>query len=382
MIPRHLASEIQTTFQQFKSIAITGPRQSGKTTLIRSMFSDYPYVSLENPDQREFATEDPERFLAQFSQGAVFDEVQRAPELFSWLQGVIDNSDAKFVLSGSNNFLLTESITQSLAGRVAILHLLPFSQRELPGGIGSLEQRIFAGMYPSVVADGIDPARWYRSYIQTYIERDVRLVKNIGDLQQFQRFVALLAGRVGQVLNFQALASDAGISQPTAKSWFSLLEASFLVFRMRPFLTNFRKQIVKSPKVYFWDTGVACSLLGIQQFDELVLHKSRGPLFENYCVAELHKQYLNKGVDAPLYWWRDKVGHEIDVIRSRDGMSIDEMIEFKSGWSVDSEAAKNLTYVGGLCEPHTPKRTVVYGGDTARSRRDFEQVSWRALSAE
>lgn len=380
MIPRHLTAEIQVAYREFKAIAVTGPRQSGKTTLLRHIFCDLPYANLETPKTQEFAATDPERFLTQFPEGAILDEIQRVPQLFSWLQGILDEGKAKFVLSGSNNFLLSESISQSLAGRVAILTLLPFAQAEIANEI-SLEERLFLGMYPSVVAERIHAGRWYGSYIQTYVERDVRLLKNIGDIDTFRRFMQLLAGRTAQVLNLQSLAGDTGISQPTAKSWLGLLQASFLVFTLRPHTRSFRKQIVKSPKVYFWDTGIVCSLLGIQSADELVSHSARGALFETYCVSEFHKYYANQGETAPLYWWRDKRGHEVDLVVARNPQRMDKLIEFKSGLRVASDAADNLRYLAGLCPDPKPECTVVYGGQEFVQRTAFAQLGWRDMFA-
>jgi len=375
MITRRLASVIQEQATGFKVVAITGPRQSGKTTLVRTLFSRMPYENLEHPQTRQFAIDDPAGFLAQFPNGAVLDEIQRVPELMSWLQGIVDENDAKFVLTGSNNFLLSEQVSQSLAGRAAILHLLPFDQSELDR-LGPLEQRLFAGMYPPVVANGLDPALWYQSYLATYVERDVRLIKQITDLDAFQRFVGLLAGRTAQQLNLSAVASDAGISQPTARSWLGVLEASFLVFRLSPHYKNYRKRIVKTPKIYFYDTGLVCALLGIGSADELVRHSMRGVLFETYCVAELVKAGLHRNLNKHFYYWRDKTGHEIDLI---DDGEPPKFLEIKSGMTIAADAFKNLRFLRKQAGEDAPRMYLTYAGRQRQQRTDVTVVPWSAL---
>ena len=285
MIRRNLATVLEQAATWAPSITLTGPRQSGKTTLCRMVFPDHPHVSLENPDERAFALDDPRAFLAQFPRGAVLDEVQRAPDLLSYLQGVIDTDPApgRWILSGSQNLALLDSISQTLAGRTAIHQLLPLSWDEVqrfPRYPADLEQAIFSGSFPRIFDRELDPSAWLRSYVDAYLERDVRSVANVGDLNAFQRFVGLCAGRTGQLLNYSSLADDCGISQPTAKAWFSILEASFVAFHLPAFSTRLRKRLVKMPKLHFYDTGLACWLLGIREPAQLRTHPLRGALFE------------------------------------------------------------------------------------------------------
>jgi predicted AAA+ superfamily ATPase len=283
MIERTLAAKMISLAQKFQVITLTGPRQSGKTTLVKAVFSTLPYISLEEPDIRQFALTDPRGFLSNYPTGVILDEIQNTPELFSYIQGIVDdNRQVQFILTGSSNFLLMEKISQTLAGRTAVLHLLPFSFQELEPLAEQYESLIFKGQYPRIYDRDIAPTDFYPSYIQTYVERDVRLMKNIGDINTFIQFTSLCAGRIGQLLNYTSLASDAGISPNTAKSWLSILESSYIVYRLQPYHRNFNKRLVKSPKLYFYDTGVACSLLGIHEEDQVRLHYLKGSLFENY----------------------------------------------------------------------------------------------------
>ncbi|MCY7356702.1 MAG: ATP-binding protein, partial [Rudanella sp.] len=334
MIYRVAEEKLRALAATFKAVALTGPRQSGKTTLAKAVFQGKPYVSLGNTDNRTFALQDPRGFLSSYPEGAILDEVQRTPDLFSYLQEIIDNSTQKgqFILTGSNNFLLQQSITQSLAGRVAHLFLLPFSVSELtkvtllPVADNDL---LLSGFYPPSYDQHIPATDWYLNYIRTYIERDVRQVKNITDLWAFERFMGLLAGRCGQELNLSALSVEAGVDVKTVQAWVGVLESSFIVFLLKPHYQNFNKTIVKRPKLYFYDTGLVCSLLRITKADQLVNHPSRGALFETMVVAELVKQRTNAGLPINLFYWRDKTGHEVDVIIDEAGKLIP--IEIKSG---------------------------------------------------
>lgn len=366
---RHATEKIKKLASQFKILAVTGPRQSGKTTLVKEIFKDKPYVSLENPDTRRFATEDPRAFLQQYNKGAVLDEVQRTPEIFSYLQEITDNSKSpgQFVLTGSNNFLLQQNISQSLAGRVAYLQLLPFSISELYDEEGKMPDEnniLFTGLYPPVYDQHIPPQDWYPNYIRTYVERDVRQIKNVTDLIVFERFMRLLAGRTGQELNLSSLAVETGVDTKTIQSWIGILESSFIINLLKPHYRNFNKTIVKRPKVYFNDTGLVCSLLGITAETQLQSHPLKGSLYESLVVTEMVKKRTNKGEPVNLYYWRDKTGHEIDLIVDKGDVLIP--IEIKSGKTINNEYFKNLLYWKGLSGMN--RGVVIYSG-TGHQRR-------------
>ncbi len=319
MIHRDIVHKVLSLSKKFPVIAITGPRQSGKTTFIKNTFKKYRYVSLEDMETREFAQNDPNGFLTEYPAGSIIDEIQRVPELFSYLQTKVDNSKktGQYIISGSQNFLLMNTISQSLAGRVAIFKLLPFSISELQHAkklSPSIEKAIFSGFYPRLFDKRIHPTDFYPSYIETYVERDVRSLTNVTDLDRFRLFLKLCAGRIGQPINLLSLAGDVGISQPTAKAWLSILETSYIIYRLNPFYANFNKRLIKSPKLYFYDTGLACSLLGIHEADQLKTHYLKGGLFENLVILDMHKAQLNKGIHKDLYFWRDSNGNEIDLL--------------------------------------------------------------------
>jgi len=321
MIERDLTSRLRMLASQFPAVTLTGPRQSGKSTLCRAVFPQHAYANLELPDVRSFAQEDPRAFLAQFKNGAILDEIQRAPELISYIQGLVDDDSTpgRWVLTGSQNLALLESVNQSLAGRTAILHLPPLIRREIlrfPAYPDSLDETILFGGYPRIFDQRLDPGEWLASYIATYIERDVRMITNVGDLATFQRFVELCAGRTSQLLNLSQISNDCGITQPTAKAWFSVLEASFITFRLPSFSGNLRKRLVKMPKLHFYDTGLACRLLGIRTVDQLHSHPLRGPLFETWVASEIHKHRMNAGLTGGMFHYRDQKGVEVDLIVS------------------------------------------------------------------
>lgn len=368
MIPRTAENELKKLAGQFKAVALNGPRQSGKTTLVRKAFPDKAYVSLENPDIRSYALNDPRGFLANYPKGAIFDEVQRAPELFSYLQQVLDESNEKgvFILTGSNNFLLQESISQSLAGRIAYLTLLPLSLAEIGGLESDINQLIFKGGYPVLHAEKTDPARWFPNYISTYVERDVRQLKNVVDLTTFERFIRLCAGRTGQLLNMSSLALETGVDQKTVAAWLSVLETSFILFRLQPYYKNYNKRMVKMPKLYFYDTGLAAALLGIDNAAMLEMHPFRGSLFENLVVTEFLKQRLNAGLSNNIYFWRDSTGNEIDLLIDRKSELLP--IEIKSGKTVTSDYFKGLNFWNKLTG--NQGGMVVYGGDMQQTRSD------------
>lgn len=367
MISRTAKGELLNLAAQYKAIAVVGPRQSGKTTLVRSTFPDKPYVSLENPDMRMFAIEDPKAFLSQYKGGAILDEAQRTPDLFSYLQQILDENheNAQFVITGSNNFLLQQSITQSLAGRVGYLTLLPLSIEELKERIPrTIEDILFKGFYPSLYDKHFEIQKWFSNYIRTYVERDVRQLRSIENLVVFERFVKLCAGRVGQLLNKNALAIEVGIDNKTVEAWISVLEASFILFRLQPHHNNFNKRVVKMPKLYFYDVGLASALLGVGEAGQLLLHPSRGSLFENMIVIELLKQRLNKGQPNNLYFWRNRTGNEIDVLI--DNFENLVPVEIKSGKTVTNEYFKGLNYWNNLTGIEGGK--IIFGGEDYQKR--------------
>ena len=378
MIERTLSAKLIALAQKFQVITLTGPRQSGKTTLVRSVFSELPYVSLEEPDMRQIALTDPRGFLANYPSGAILDEVQNTPELFSYIQRMVDeNRQVQFILTGSANFLLMEKISQTLAGRTAVLHLLPFSMSELMPGAEPYETLIFKGQYPRIYDRDIAPTDFYPAYIQTYVERDVRLIKNIGDINAFIQFTRLCAGRIGQLLNLAGLASDAGISPNTARAWLSILESSYIVYRLQPYHHNFNKRLVKSPKLYFYDTGVACSLLGIRAEDQVNVHYMKGALFENLILNEFMKRALHRGESPQLYFWQDNHGKEIDCLLVNGERVMP--VEIKSGKTMTTSYFDNLVYWQALAALPEKQGCVIYGGDQSLQMSAGHLVSWRQL---
>ena len=384
MIPRLATSTLQRLAKGFPLVALTGPRQSGKTTLARVSFPDKPYVSLENPEERELAELDPRRFLARFVDGAILDEIQRCPALFSWLQGLVDERRrmGDFILTGSAQFDLIAGVGQSLAGRVGRVELLPFSGAELAGAArlpARLEEVLFLGGYPPLFDRELAPQDWFPNYVATYLERDVRQMIAVRDLALFQRFVKMCAARSGQLLNLAALGADCGISAVTAREWLSVLEASYLVMRLPPYHRNFGKRLVKTPKLIFLDTGLLAWLLGIRDATALDTHAARGALFETWVIAEFVKHRLNAGQPPDLFFWRDNVGHEIDLLyETPDGL---QAIEIKSGTTFvpDWAAAcrKWRQFAGD--EALTP--SVVYGGHRVEDLDDCRLLGWQHLAA-
>ncbi|MGP8337531.1 MAG: ATP-binding protein [Methanosarcinaceae archaeon] len=381
MFKRTLTKKIISLAQKFQVITLTGPRQSGKTTLVKAAFPTLPYVSLEEPDIRQIALTDPRGFLANYPTGAILDEVQHTPELFSYIQSLVDgNSEIQFILTGSSNFLLMEKISQTLAGRTAILHLLPFSIAELTPNVPAFERYeslIFNGQYPRIYDRDLTPTDFYPSYIQTYVEKDVRLMKNIGDINSFIRFIQLCAGRAGQLLNYARLASDAGISPNTAKAWLSILESSYIVYRLQPYHRNFNKRLVKSPKLYFYDTGVACSLLGIRDEDQVALHYMKGALFENLIINEFIKTNIHRGKRSQVYFWQDSQGKEIDCLLVEGEEALP--IEIKSGRTMSNSYFANLKYWRDLAKMPEDWGYVVYGGEKTLKTSIGSFVSWQDL---
>lgn len=379
MIQRIAKTKLIELAGRFKAVAITGARQTGKTTLVKQVFKNKPYVSLENPDNRSFALEDPHGFLATYPNGAVLDEVQRTPELFSYLQEILDNSRVKgmFILTGSNNFLLQQKISQTLAGRIGIMHLLPFSISELKKSRllpVSDDELMLNGFYPPVYDQQISPQDWCSNYIHTYIEKDVRQIKNITDLIIFERFVKLLAGRTTQELNYSALAAETGVDVKTIQSWIGILESSFIIHLLKPHYKNFNKTIVKRPKLYFYDTALVCYLLGIRDTLQLQTHPLRGHIFEGMVVTEMIKIRANQGLDSNLYYWRDKTGHEVDVIVDQGTSLIP--IEIKSGMTFNIDFFKNINFWQTLSG--ADRSILLYAGQQTQQRSDGKMVlNWR-----
>jgi len=381
MIRRHCESLIKQLTAEYPVVAITGPRQSGKTTLARYLFADRDYVSLENPDTRTLAEEDPRGFLARYRDGAVFDEAQRAPELFSYLQQIVDASKApgRFILTGSQQFGLMPGIAQSLAGRVAMVHLLPFALGERyplrpPKAPTELDEVLFSGLYPPIHDRGLQPSRWYANYMETYVERDVRQMVNVRDLTAFRRFLRLCAGRVGRLVNLSALASDCGITHNTAKAWLSILETSYIVFLLPPHHRNFNKRIIKTPKLYFHDCGLCARLLGIQTPDQLRTHAQRGPLFESFVIGEFMKHRFNSGSLHDFFFWRDRTGNEVDVLVDRgDGL---QPVEVKSGQTLNRDFFKGLQKWRALAGEVCVRPSLVYGGDERAEAKGIAVFPW------
>lgn len=372
MIQREAEIEVRTLASQFKAVAVVGPRQSGKTTLVRSIFTHKPYVNLENPDLRLYAIEDPRGFLSNYPNGAVLDEVQRVPELFSYLQQILDEAttNGMFILTGSNNFLLQERISQSLAGRVGYLNLLPLTLNEINDRQSNSNQLMFKGGYPALYNESIDPTKWYSNYIRTYIERDVRMIKNIADLVTFERFLRLCASRVGQLLNMSSLAVETGVDVKTISAWISVLETSFVLFRLQPYHVNFNKRVVKIPKLYFYDTGLALALLGIENPVQIELHPFRGSLFENMIIVNVLKTRYNAGKANTIYFWRDSLGNEIDLlIQSGDRLI---PVEIKSGQTVTNDYFKGILFWNKITK--TEGGCVVYGGEMMQNRSNGIKV--------
>ena len=382
MIPRAAYSLVRQLLAGFPVVTITGPRQSGKTTLARSIFADRPYRSLEDPDLRALAVEDPRGFLATLPDGGVLDEVQRAPDLLSYLQSHVDEDRrmGRFLLTGSQQFGLMSGISQSLAGRTAFVELLPLSHSELVcAGISAedLDTHLFTGGYPTLYDRPVTPQHWFPAYVASYVERDVRQMLNVQDLDTFQRFVRLCAGRSGQILNLSSLAADSGITHNTARAWISVLEASYVVFLLQPHHANFRKRLVKAPKLYFLDTGLLCWLLGIQGKAQLVTHPLRGAIFETWVVSELRKAWLNRGERPLFYYWRDSNGNEVDLLIESAGRLMP--VEIKSGQTLNKDFFTGLERWVRLAGPIAQNPTLIYGGTGSHERKGVQVLGWRDL---
>jgi len=394
MFKRTLSGKLSALAKKFPVVSIMGPRQSGKTTLSKKVFEDHDYVSLEEPDEREFALADPKGFLRRFSGGVILDEVQRAPDLLSYIQGIVDreNIPGRFILTGSQQFHVMEKISQTLAGRTAIVYLLPLSLNELLGQPTpdpyeidilpdkkkrtpfSLEDILYKGLYPRIHDKGLEPHDWLSAYYRTYVERDVRDVANIGNLEAFQRFVRLCAGRAGQLLNFSSLAADCGISHTTARHWVSILQAGFIIHLLTPHHANFSKRIIKSPKIYFLDTGLLCYLLRIREPEDIPVHPMKGAIFETFVFSEIYKAFAHSGEQPPLYFWRDRTGHEVDIVIDTGKRLIP--VEIKSAETIDISFFEWLKYYISLGAPVSKTGVLVHGGDALYQRGSFVIRPW------
>lgn len=377
-IGRALTEETFETAKEFKIVCVIGPRQSGKTTLCKQLFTEKTYVNLEDPDVLLVAKTNPKAFLSKYPKGAIFDEVQRIPELFNYLQGIVDSSDemGQFILSGSNNFLMQQNISQSLAGRVGYIELLPFSLSELEASNiqnETLNKQILEGFYPDIIRKKSSASRWITNYIRTYLERDVRLIRNIGDILVFSKFLKICASRTSQLLNMSSIAKELGVEHKTLDAWLSVLESSYILYRLPPYFNNFNKRLIKSSKIYFYDTGIVCHLLGIRSVEGLQKSNYYGAIFENFIISEIIKNRKNKEQFGEVYFYRDSTGNEVDVLIENEGILIP--IEIKSAVKIQKEHHKNLKWFqkvfrqeGGI---------LLYAGNENESfPNEIEQLSW------
>jgi len=382
LIQRNILEEAKLLSGQFRALSIIGPRQSGKTTLCKLLFSNKPYISLENPNIQAKATEDIELFLKQFPEGAILDEVQRVPDIFRYLQEMLDNKSQRcqFILTGSNNFLLQEQISQSLAGRVGYLQLLPLSYSELQNAnlaSDNVNKQILFGGYPEIWDQNLIPGKWMASYVQTYVQRDVRLLRNITNLGDFNRFISLCANRAGQLINREEMARSIGVDTKTIQAWLSVLESSYIIYLLQPWYNNLNKRIIKTPKLYFYDTGLLCYLLGITSQSGLEKHPMHGNIFENWIITEIKKNRFNAGINEGLYFFRDSTGNEIDLLMEKEGSTI--AIEIKSSKKINSGMISGLRYwkknnSGG-------QGLLIYGGEREDNLEEgIHTVNWKRVS--
>lgn len=388
MIARKLESKLRELAGYYPVVVVTGPRQAGKTTLCQATFPDKPYISLESLDTRDFAHSDPRGFLAEYREGAIIDEIQRVPELLNYLQGDVDAEpgSGRFILTGSQHFGLSQAIAQSLAGRCGVLALLPPDLEELsafPNAPDELYSTLWQGAYPRIYDRNIPAHQWLADYVTTYVQRDVREVINVGDLLVFSNFLKLCAGRTAQEINLSSLGSDAGISHNTARAWLSILETNYIIYRLPAWHTNIRKQVVKAPKLHFFDSGLVCYLLGIQESGQLRHHPLRGPIFESWVVSELYKAQVHHGEQPGMFHYRESRGPEIDLLIDR-GECL-HAIEVKSGATVSTDFFKHFQQLPERMKntnlPSVIKNHLIYGGDDSQQRSQAQLVSWHDVSS-
>jgi predicted AAA+ superfamily ATPase len=382
MIERQIASSISGTLGKYPVLTVTGPRQSGKTTLLKSLFPDWHYVSMETPDIRQQVLQNPRGLFSRYGHRIVIDEVQRTPDLLSYIQTIVDEDpNASFVLSGSHNLLMLEHISQSLAGRTAIFYLLPLSLNELVNAdidVEKYEELIFRGFYPRIYDRQLRATEFYPNYLETYVQRDVRQIKNVGNLSLFNRFLSICAGHIGQTINYSNIANDTGVSVSTIQNWLSVLETSFIIYRLNPYYRNFNKRITKAPKLYFYDTGLACSLLRINNVDALETYYQKGALFENFVINEICKQYYNRGNRPPIYYWKDSNQNEIDLIIDLGGQLIP--VEIKSARTFSSQFFKTLAWFQDVSSLPISNSYVIYGGEQDWELEHGKLLSWKHFS--
>ncbi len=377
-INRTLVGSIKKQLKKYPILALTGPRQSGKTTLLKNLFPDYRYLSLENPDTFDFAENDPNGFLKEFDNKVIFDEAQKAPKLFSYLQQRVDDTGmmGQYILSGSQNFHLIKNITQSLAGRVALFKLLPFDFQELRNAgllSESYAENLVRGFYPAIYDRNIAPKVFYANYLQTYVECDISDIIQLRDIRLFRNFLGLCAARAGQLLNLHSIANECGISSPTAKSWLTVLESSYIIFLLQPYFKNYNKRITKSPKLYFYDTGLLCHLLKIHSAANFELQPHKGNLFKNYIVAEMQKRNYHQSLVQDIYFWRDSAGNEVDVLIEEGKTSI---YEIKATQTVTTDLMKGLNWFEKLDPATKLSKTLIYAGTDRQKRTAATVCGW------
>ncbi|MBU0534586.1 ATP-binding protein [Patescibacteria group bacterium] len=382
MIARTARPRLLEMISKYPVLGVLGPRQSGKTTLVRNAFPDFTYISLETPDNKEYATKDPRGFLDRYKSPAIFDEVQNVPELFSYIQERVDagGESGQYILTGSQNFILNEKISQTLAGRIYLINLPTFTQEELKDETVDEDWKKYAlkGTYPRIWDKRLTPEEWYPSYIQTYLERDVRNIKNIPDLRDFQTFLKLCAGRIGQTTILSSLANEIGVSHNTIKSWISVLEASYLIFLLKPYYKNFNKRLTKSPKLYFFDTGLAVNLLNITNPNQIETHPLKGNIFENLVISEIAKSTINKGKSDLGYFIRDKTGNEVDYVSEKGGFL--SLVEIKASKTLNTDHLKGIEYWENVIRESRRDSFLVYAGNEEKTFKSTKFIRWNNIS--